>query len=103
MSNHCKNSKQLADKLSTIKVESDELFISHNVVSLFTKTPVDVTLSIAQERLKEGRTLHKRTKLTKDDIHQLLTFVAKLTYFQFKNTIYRQKQGFSRGTRSRPS
>lgn len=37
-----KNSKQLAQELYTIKVKSDEILISYNVVSLFTKTLVDV-------------------------------------------------------------
>lgn len=94
---HCKNSKQLARELSNVTVESDEIFISHDVVSLFTKTPVDVTLNIVQERLRQDKTLHKRTKLTVEDIIQLLTFVAKSTYFQFKGTFYRQKEGFAMG------
>ena len=94
---HCKNSRQLAQELSTIKVESDEILISHDVVSLFTKTPVDVTLSIVLERLEADRTLTKRTRLTAHDIHRLLTFVAKSTYFQYGGTIYRQKEGFAMG------
>lgn len=51
---HCKNSKQLAQDLNNITVEKDEILISHDIVSLFTKTPVDVTLHIVQERLKEA-------------------------------------------------
>lgn len=78
---HCKNSKELAQELKDIPVAKDEILISHDVVSLFTKTPVDVTLHIVQERLK------KRTNLTVEDIATLLHFVAKSTYFQFENTI----------------
>ncbi len=37
---HCKNSKELAQELNNIAVEKDEIFISHNVISLFTKTPL---------------------------------------------------------------
>lgn len=66
-------------------------------MSLFTKTPVDATLNMVQNRLKTDRTLHKRTKLTVEDIGMLLTFVAKSTYFQFKGTVYRQKEGFAMG------
>lgn len=64
---HCKNSKKLAQDLNNITVQKDEILISHDVVSLFTKTPVDVTLHIVKERLKEDRTLKKRTDLTVDD------------------------------------
>lgn len=43
---HCENSKELAQDLKDITVAKDEILISHDVVSLFTKTPVDVTLHI---------------------------------------------------------
>ncbi len=35
--------------------------------------------------------------LTVEDIFQLLMFLAKSTYFKFKGTIYRQKEGFAMG------
>ena len=43
---HCKNSAQLANDLVNVTVEKDEQLISHDVVALFTKTPVDPTLQI---------------------------------------------------------
>ena len=46
---HCKNSKHLAEKLKTTIVADDEIIISHDVVSLFTKTTVDVTLKVVEE------------------------------------------------------
>lgn len=36
---HCQNLKQLVKELNDIKIESDEILISHDVISLFTKTP----------------------------------------------------------------
>ncbi len=57
-------------------VETDEIFISHDVIPLFTKTPVEVTSDIIQNCLRADRTLQKRTNLTVDDIAQLLRFVA---------------------------
>lgn len=66
-------------KMVAKSVEKDEIFISHNVISLFTKTPVDVTLHIVPECLKEDGTLKKRTNLTVDDISTFLNFVAKST------------------------
>lgn len=58
---------------------------------------MDVTINIVQNRLKSDRTLRKRTNRTAEDIVQLLTFVAKSIYFQFRGTIYRQKEGFAKG------
>ena len=94
---HCMNSKQLAKELGSVKVEDDEILISHDVISLFTKTPVAATLQITQERLSKDKTLKKRTNLTVQDISQLLQFIATSTYFQFRNQIYRQKEGFAMG------
>ena len=94
---HCKNSKELAKDLQQITIQSDEIFISHDVVSLFTKTPVEATLTIVQDRLSKDRTLRKRTKLTVADIMTLLRFVATSTYFQYNNTIYKQTEGFAMG------
>lgn len=89
---YCQNSKQLVKELNDIKIESDEILISHDVISLFTKTPVDVTLHIVQEVLRKDRTLKRRTNLTVDDITELLSFVTKSTYFQYRGTIFRQKE-----------
>ena len=94
---HCKNSGQLAKDLANVTVEQDEVLISHDVVSLFTKTPVNATLTIVRKRLEADKTLKKRTKLTVDDIMELLSFVTKATYFQFNGILYKQVEGFAIG------
>ena len=40
---HLKNSKELAAELSSVTLEQEDTFNSHDVVSLFTKTPVQET------------------------------------------------------------
>lgn len=67
------------------------------MVSLFTKTPITVTVHIVHDRLKKDRTLQKRTSLTTEDITRLLDFVSTSTYFQYRGSIYRQKEGFAMG------
>ena len=94
---HCKNSAQLAKDLASVVIYDDEILISHDVVALFTKTPVDATLHIVRQRLEADRTLKKRTKLSVDDIMKLLTFVTKSTYFQFNGVLYKQIEGFAMG------
>ncbi|XP_072039813.1 uncharacterized protein [Amphiura filiformis] len=56
---HVLNSKQLSEDLNGIIIGDDEYLISHDVVSLFTKTPVDLTLKIIRERLEKDHELKK--------------------------------------------
>ena len=59
---HVLNSKQLSDDFSDITVEEDEILNSHDVVSLFTNTPIELILEIIQQRLEEDSQLSKRTR-----------------------------------------
>ena len=80
-----------------MRVEKGEQTVSHDVVNLFTKTPVDPTLKIVRKRLEADKTLKKRTQLTVDNIMELLTFCTKNTYFKFNGKIYKQTEGFAMG------
>jgi len=56
--------KHLAKEMISVMVEEDEMFISHDVVSLFTNTPIHLALQVIRERLEGDTQLHKRTRLT---------------------------------------
>ena len=45
---HVTNSKRLAEDLSTVKIEDGDIFNPHDVVSLFTNTPITKTLDIVR-------------------------------------------------------
>ena len=64
---HVKNSKELAAELSSFTLEQEDIFNSHDVVSIFTKTPMQETLTIITERLEKDQDLKKRTNLEVDD------------------------------------
>ena len=53
-----------------------------DVVSLFTKIPIDLAIDVARHRLEEYMThsLSERTSLTIDSITTLLIFCLKATY-----------------------
>ena len=49
-------------------INHDEYMVSFDVVSLFTKIPVDVAKTVALEQLKKDDTLNDRSDLTLTDI-----------------------------------
>ena len=56
---HATDSKQLVEDLATVKIEDGDIFISHDVVSLFTNTLIKKTLEI-REYLEKDTTLKKK-------------------------------------------
>ncbi len=83
--------KKLADNLAEILVEDGEELISHDVVSLFTNTPVDKALEIIRQRLTDDKTVGERTNLSIENIIEILEFTLTTTYFSFRGQIYQQK------------
>ena len=75
----------------------DEL-VSFNVVSLFTKIPVDLAVKVAEERLREDASLGQRTSLPVEDIIHLLSFCLKTTQFTYNDTYYQQVFGTAMGS-----
>ena len=95
---HVKNSRQLAEDLTGVMIEDNDIFNSHDVVALFTNTPIDKTLEIIKTKLEKDNTLKNRTKLNTEDIMELLRFVLTTTYFTFRGVIYKQKFGAAMGS-----
>ena len=95
---HVLNSKHLADSLAEVMIEEGEIFNSHDVVSLFTNTPIAESLDVIRDRLERDDTLKKRTLLSVEDILDLLRFVLTTTYFLFRGTIYKQRFGAAMGS-----
>ena len=59
---HFNSSKDLAKEMISVIVEEDEMFISHDVVSLFTNTLIDLALQVIHERLEGDMELHTRIR-----------------------------------------
>ena len=96
---HVLNSKCLADNLRDTTVEEDEILNSHDVVALFTNTPIDLTLRIIRERLESDKDLSNRTLLNIDDIIELTRFsLSTVAYFRYSDVIYRQCFGMAMGS-----
>ena len=68
----------------------EEILVSFDVVSLFTKVPIELAIHVAKEQLQEDNTLEHRTALSINNIIQLLEFCLKATYFSFRGKYYQQ-------------
>ena len=95
---HVSNSREFVEEIMKIKIQEGEIFNSHDVVSLFTETPIEEALKVIKKKLKDEPTLHTRTKLSILDIMQLLEFVLNTTYFTFEGNIYQQTFGAAMGS-----
>jgi len=70
-------------------IAEDKEFVLHDVVALFTNTPIPETLEYIKDELTKDITLKDRTNLVVyiDDIMELLEFICNTTYFIFDDTI----------------
>ena len=71
---HTENSQELVKEMTKPESDEGESFVSYDVVSLFTKTPIKEACEIIRKRLENDKTLKKRTNLNVDDIMELLKF-----------------------------
>ena len=69
-----------------------------DVVSLFTKIPVNLAVKVAEEILREDASLGQRTSLPVGDIIHLLSFYLKTTQFTYNGTYYQQVFGTAMGS-----
>ena len=95
---HLNNSKHIVKEMISVMVEEDEIFISHDVVSLFTNTPIHLALQVIREQLEGDMELHTRTRFTIEDIMDLLKFIVTTTYFSFRGVIHQQMFGAAMGS-----
>jgi hypothetical protein len=68
-----------------------------DVVSLFTTTLVDKSLSIVKVKLQEDITLKDRTNLSIESILEMITICVKNAYFQYGQKFYKQEKGMAMG------
>ena len=94
-----KNSCEFADFISDKTLNACKELVSFDVVSLFTKIPVDVAVrvKVAEERLREDASLCQRTSLPVEDSIHLLSFCLKTMQFVCNGTNYQQVFGTAMG------
>ena len=93
-----KNSCELVDFIRDKTLNACKELLSFDVVSLFTKIPVDLAVKVAEERLREDASLGQRTSLPVEDIIHLLSFCLKTTQFAYNGTYSQQVFGTAMGS-----
>ena len=87
------NSKELASDLTEVSVADDEILNSHDVVALFTSTPIEHTLDIIKRRLEDDKDLKNSTRLTVNDLMELCeSYLPHISYSMEKYTTRIQEQ-----------
>ena len=87
------NSADFMQKLSEIMLGPSETLTSYNVKSLFTCIPPQGSLAAVGKRLEKDDGLNSRTKLSVDNICDLLELCLTCTYFVYRDVFYKQKHG----------
>ena len=81
-----------------LTINHDECMVSFDVISLFTKIPVDVAKTVVLERLKKDDTLDDRSDLILTDIMTALNLCLDNTYLYFHGKFYRRIFGVAIGS-----
>ncbi len=95
---HLNNSQELINKLKDVVLESDKEMVSFDVTTVFTKVPIEESITIIRECLSNDNTLKDRTLLSVDNITELLRCCLTTTYFVFRSVFYTQIEGAAVGS-----
>ena len=95
---YIKNSRDFAQRIHEAPLAEDDKMISFDVVSLFTKVPVNEALEAISHRLAQDDTLENRTELPPAEICRLTELCLQTTYFQFGEDFFEQLEGTAMGS-----
>ena len=95
---HIENTKDFVEKIKGFKLHEDEVVTSYDVAALFTSIPPDVAIQVVRNCLESDQTLQERTKLSVDNLVELIELCLKTTYFSFGGKFYTQVHGCAMGS-----
>ena len=85
-----KNSVEFVNEAKTWKISPNEIQVSYDAVKLYPSVPLDKTIDVIVEYLKNGfNNIKTRTKLTLVDIDQLIELCVCKCYFLYNKLIWK--------------
>ena len=97
-SSFVKNSTDFAKHIRGIQLEEEDIMISFDVVSLFTKVPVAGAIDAISALLDKGNSFEDVTAIPARDICSLTELCLRSTYFQFQDRFFEQVDGVAMGS-----
>ena len=83
-----KNSAHFVEKISSVKIDSNDCLVSFDVKSLFTQVPVQDALGIIKDRLEHDESLSDRTAMTPQQVCSLTELCLRSTYFKHEDQFF---------------
>ena len=83
---------KFADEFKKTKLEEGECITSYDVTALFTSVPVPSALEIIKNKLEQDTDVPKRSKMTAENIIELLEFCFNNAYFLFQEVFYEKNK-----------
>ena len=97
------NSSHFVNIISQIHLEDNDLLVSFDVKSLFTRVPINDALIIIKDRLLSDSELDNRTTMSPHEICILVELCLKSTFFSYEYAIYEQTDGTAMGSPLSPT
>ena len=90
------SSKDFVDMLRNKSLPPDFSLVSFDVVSLFTKVPLDFTIDLILNKIYDERQIV--TKISRQQMKKLLLICTKEMHFSFNGKMYQQIDGVAMGS-----
>ena len=95
---HVKDSRQFSQEVRELSLEPGEVMTSYDVKSLFMCIPPQGALEAVQSRLREDDSLGERTKLSVQNVCDLLELCLTFVHFAFKGCFTQRSTGGAIGS-----
>ena len=100
---HIENTKEFVEEIKGFRLHEDEVVTPYDVAALFTSIPPDVAIQVVRYRLESNQTLQERTKLSVNNLVELIDLCLKTSYFSFRGKFYTQVHRCATGSPVSPS
>ena len=91
------NSSSFAEEVKRLKLSGSEEMVSFDVVSLFTKVPVQEAVEVICTKLSDDDTLFERSEMGVDALRKLMLACLECRYFLCQGEFYEQREGAPMG------